>query len=127
MKGSLSAAVSLVAAFSSVSALAAEVPARVQGVVGKQAELLLEANPSTGYQWMVRSLPKGVLLIAGGYQASAHCQPGMTGCSGQQRFYLLAEKPGNSTLKLIYGRPFDRSSWQEKQIPLEFSAANSQK
>ncbi|WP_051150779.1 protease inhibitor I42 family protein [Tatumella saanichensis] len=127
MKGYLSAAVSLLAAFSSVSALAAEVPARVQGVVGKQAELSLEANPSTGYQWMISGLPEGILLVPGSYQAAAHCQPGMTGCSGQQRFYLLAEKPGNSTLKLVYGRPFDRSSWQEKQIRLEFSAANSQK
>lgn len=112
---------------SSLSAVAADAPARLQGVVGTQTDLALEANPSTGYQWMVSGLPEGVLLVPGSYQASAHCQPGMTGCGGQQHFYLLAEKPLNATLKMVYGRPFDRSSWQEKRIRLAFSPANSQK
>lgn len=101
------------------SASAAEVPARLQGVTGKPIQLSLDANPSTGYQWMVSSLPPGMILIPGNYQPSSSCKPGMTGCGGQQTFYLLAEQPGTATLSLIYGRPFDRSGWKTENISVE--------
>lgn len=127
MKGYQSLLCSLLAVAGSFSAHAADAPQRLEGVAGTQTELALDANPSTGYQWMVSGLPKGVLLIPGSYQASAKCQSGMTGCGGQQTFYLLAEKAGSSTLKMVYGRPFDRSSWEEKSIRLVFSPAKAQK
>lgn len=98
------------------SAGAAGIPAQLDGVAGKEITLSLDANPTTGYQWMVSQLPAGLLLIPGDYQQSAECKPGMTGCSGQQTFYLIGRKAGTSTLKMIYGRTFDKSGWQEKSI-----------
>lgn len=105
-----------------LSAVAAPHPSSLQGVTGKPVALTLDANPTTGYQWMVSRLPQGLLLIPGDYTQSSDCKPGMVGCGGQQTFYLLAEKPGISTLKLIYGRTFDKTSWQEKSIRVEISA-----
>ncbi len=110
-----------------LSAVAAPFPSSLQGVAGTPVTLTLDARPTTGYQWMVSELPQGLLLIPGGYQQSAECKPKMVGCGGEQTFYLLAEKPGISTLKLIYGRTFDKTSWQEKSIRVEISAAPEKK
>lgn len=110
-----------------LSAVAAPFPASLQGVTGTPVALTLDASPSTGYQWMVSGLPQGLLLIPGGYQPSAKCKPKMVGCGGEQTFYLLAEKPGISTLKLIYGRTFDKASWQEKSLRVEISPAPAKK
>ncbi len=106
-----------------LSAVAAPTPSSLQGITGTPVPLTLDANPTTGYQWMISRLPRGLLLIPGDYARSSDCKPGMTGCGGQQTFYLLAEKPLSSTLKLIYGRTFDKTSWQEKSIRVEISAA----
>jgi len=105
------------------TAAAADVPVQLDGVAGKPVKLTLEANPSTGYQWMVSQLPAGVLLIPGSYQQSPDCKAGMVGCPGQQTFYLIGRKAGTSTLKMIYGRTFDSADWHENSIRLVISAA----
>ena len=119
VKGLLCSALS----FFALSAVAGQVPSSLKGVTGTPVPLVLDANPSTGYQWMVSGLPRGLLLIPGDYAQSSDCKPGVVGCGGQQTFYLLAEKPLSSTLKLIYGRSFDKSSWQEKNVRVDISAA----
>lgn len=104
-------------------AAAADTPSQLEGVAGKAIRLTLEANPSTGYQWMVSQLPAGLLLIPGSYTPSADCKSGMVGCSGQQTFYLIGRKAGTSTLKMIYGRTFDSADWHEKSLRVVISAA----
>ena len=115
----LAAAVSCMA----VAAGAAEVPSQINGLAGKPIQLTLDANPTTGYQWMVSQLPAGLLLIPGSYHQSPDCKSGMVGCSGQQTFYLIGRKAGTSTLKMIYGRTFDSADWHENSIRVIISAA----
>ncbi len=105
------------------AAAAADVPSQLEGVAGKPIQLTLAASPTTGYQWMVSQLPAGLLLIPGSYHQSSDCKPGMVGCSGQQTFYLIGRKAGTSTLKMIYGRTFDRTDWHENSIRVVISAA----
>lgn len=119
IRGLLCSALSCLA----LSAVAAPLPTGLQGVTGEPVALTLDANPTTGYQWMVSGLPRGLLLIPGDHAWSSDCKPGMTGCGGQQTFYLLADKPLSATLKLVYGRTFDKTSWQEKSIRVDISAA----
>ena len=115
----LAAAVSCMA----FAAGAAEVPSQINGLAGKPIQLTLDANPTTGYQWMVSQLPAGLLLIPGSYHQSPDCKSGMVGCSGQQTFYLIGRKAGTSTLKMIYGRTFDSADWHENSIRVVISAA----
>lgn len=88
----------------------------LQGEVGKYVKLSLDANPTTGYSWMIKSLPAGLIFVSDVYQQSQECKKGMVGCGGEDVFHFIAEKPGESTLTLIYGQPFSQSGWKEKTI-----------
>ncbi len=96
-------------------------PTQLQGVAEKPIKLSLDANPTTGYQWIVSQLPAGLLLIPGSYSPSAECKPARVGCQGKQDFYLMSHTPGTYTLKLIYGRTFEPSHWQENSIQVVVS------
>lgn len=83
---------------------------------GKTVKLSLNANPTTGYSWMIDSLPQNLIFVSNEYHQSADCPKDAVGCHGEEVFYFIARNPGESTLKLIYGRPFDKSDWQEKAV-----------
>ena len=98
-------------------ALAVENIAPLTGVAGKAVQLLLKASPGTGYTWMVAGLPSQLMLVSGEYQRPADCQ-GKTGCAGKQVFTFVGTHAGEGTLKLVYGRAFDPSTWEEKAVPV---------
>lgn len=86
--------------------------------VGKDVKLSLESNPTTGYSWMIKNLPDGLIFVSGGYQQSKDCPKKAVGCGGEEVLHFIGEKVGESTLKLIYGQPFNKSGWQEKEIKI---------
>ncbi|WP_434089206.1 protease inhibitor I42 family protein [Klebsiella michiganensis] len=43
-------------------------------------------------------------------------QVSAVGCGGEEVLHFIGEKKGESTLKLIYGQSFNKSSWQEKEV-----------
>lgn len=99
-----------------MSANAATETTTITGDVGKEITLTLESNPTTGYGWMIKTLPDDLIFVSAGYQQSKECLTRATGCGGDEVFYFIGEKKGESTLKLIYGQSFNKSSWQEKEI-----------
>ncbi|GLW36212.1 protease inhibitor I42 family protein [Pectobacterium actinidiae] len=91
----------------------------LDGAAGKEVKLSLEANPTTGYSWMLESLPSELILVSSAYQQSKDCKEGMVGCGGEQTFYFIGKKSGKGTLTLIYGQPFDKSTWKEHKVSVE--------
>ncbi|PIJ49398.1 chagasin [Erwinia sp. OLTSP20] len=90
----------------------------VTGNVGQDIKISQKSNPTTGYLWMIKDLPDGLIFVSRMYEQSKDCPQGAVGCGGEDEFHFIAEKKGESILKLIYGRPFSKSSWQEKEIKI---------
>lgn len=65
---------------------------------------------------MIKDLPDGLIFVSGGYEQSKDCPKGAVGCGGEEVLHIIGEKKGESTLKLIYGQSFNKSSWQEKEV-----------
>lgn len=105
--------------FATAGIHAAEKANNLDGTVGKEATLSLEANPTTGYRWMLDSLPSELILVSSDYQPSKDCKNGMVGCGGEQTFYFIGKAAGKGTLKLIYGQPFDKSTWKEHKVSVD--------
>ncbi|EMB4684636.1 protease inhibitor I42 family protein [Klebsiella pneumoniae] len=74
---------------------------------GKLFTVKLPSNPSTGYTWILRTLPYPISLVSSIYRQSSSCKPGMTGCTGEQIYTFRAEKSGQGTIELYYGRPWE--------------------
>lgn len=68
--------------------------------------LVLDGNPSTGYTWEVGFYTAGVIEPAGEpeYQPNSN----LVGAGGTYTFRFLAVGEGESVLRLIYHRPFEK-------------------
>ncbi|ANA15322.1 hypothetical protein APT_10058 (plasmid) [Acetobacter pasteurianus NBRC 101655] len=66
----------------------------------------LESNPTTGYGWMIKGLPKNVALVGMEYIQSKNCGNNL-GCGGVEKFFFKAISLGKGTLELKYGQPFE--------------------
>ncbi|MDX6916137.1 protease inhibitor I42 family protein [Pectobacterium carotovorum] len=115
----LTCALSGVVMLVSAGVHAAENAKNLDGTAGKEVRLSLEANPTTGYSWMLESLPSELIFVSSRYQQSKECKEGMVGCGGEQTFYFIGKASGKGTLKLIYGQPFDKSTWEEHKVNVE--------
>lgn len=74
--------------------------------VGDTLVLVLEGNPSTGYNWDVGFYTLGVIEPAGEpeFQSSSD----LLGAGGTYTFRFLAVGEGESTLRLMYSRPLEK-------------------
>jgi len=75
--------------------------------VGDTLQVNLEGNPSTGYTWSVESLDVSVLKLAG--EPEFHPASGALGASGTVTYRFEAVGAGQTTLKMIYSRSFEKS------------------
>ena len=103
---------------SSLPVFAADTLPQIEVVQGKIVRLSVESNPTTGYQWMISKLPQELIFVSSDYQQNKDCPKGAVGCSGKQTFTFIAQQAGTTSLQLIYGRAFDKTSWQEKTVPV---------
>lgn len=88
-----------------------------QVVEGKLFTVSLQSNPTTGYTWILRTLPSRISLVSSDYRQSDSCKPGMLGCGGEQVYTFRAERNGHGTIELQYGRPWEQSvekTWSER-------------
>lgn len=97
------------------TAMASTTPQTLNAQVGKLAHISLEANPTTGYTWMVKQLPSNLILIDGHYQEDPH-KEGMVGGGGHYTYTFIGQHAGTAKLQLIYGQSFDKSSWKTRTI-----------
>ncbi len=75
---------------------------------GEQFELALYGNPTTGYQWEIQSYDAGLISPVDnpGFAQSTS----LVGAGGVFKFTFQATAPGNTPLKLVYHRPFEKKA-----------------
>lgn len=103
----------------STSVIASDKNIYLEGNQGKEMHFSVESTPSTGYSWMIKSLPEELVFVSRDYEQSKDCKNGAVGCSGKDTFTFIAQKPGKGELKLINGQAFDKTSWEEKTITVK--------
>jgi uncharacterized protein YggE/predicted secreted protein len=80
----------------------------VHASANEEFQITLDSNPSTGYQWQVRSIDETVArLVNDEYIPPAS---GLVGASGEQVFTFEALEEGKTTIKLEYVRPWEPES-----------------
>jgi len=77
---------------------------------GQVLVVTLESNPSTGYQWEVVAVDTAVLQQMGEAEFLPPVSTGkqIVGAGGMERFRFKALKVAESSLKLIYHRPWEK-------------------
>jgi len=95
----------------------------IASVSGSQVELkkgqtlviILESNPTTGYQWEVIECNDSILQQKGKaeFKSSDTSNHPSSGKGGTETFHFNAQSAGNGTLKLVYHR-----SWEKEVEPL---------
>jgi inhibitor of cysteine peptidase len=88
-------------------------PGPVQLGVGETATLVLEANPTTGYQWEPAAAPDSAVVTI---VSDTYVAPDSTamGAAGSQRIVIKGVAAGTTTLELRYVRP-----WETDVAPAE--------
>ena len=69
---------------------------------GKQFVVVLEGNPTTGYEWTLEGRSKLAKLDGHRFKSSSK----LPGAGGEYRFTFLARRRGTDTLEFRYARPF---------------------
>lgn len=79
---------------------------------GQVVVVTLESNPSTGYQWEVSAVDTEVLQQMGKAEFLSSVSTGkqIVGAGGMERFRFKALKVAESSLKLIYHRPWEKEA-----------------
>lgn len=75
--------------------------------VGQEFGLLLESNPTTGYQWQLAEQPDldVVTLVINEYQGA---ESDRLGAGGHELWIFQATGPGQAVIKLAYLRPWEK-------------------
>jgi inhibitor of cysteine peptidase len=84
----------------------------VPAAVGDRITIKLDENPSTGYQWDMKLSP-GLKLVMGTFSGpsfSPSPSPAIVGAGGVHSWLIEVEKPGASTIKGAYFRPWESAS-----------------
>ena len=91
---------------------AADNGARVELDKGQVLVVLLEGNPTTGYLWAVDALEDSVVALQG--EADYVADSSLVGSGGVFTYWFKAMGPGETTLKMVYHKP-----WEADVDPIE--------
>ncbi|MGB9880725.1 MAG: protease inhibitor I42 family protein [Anaerolineae bacterium] len=86
--------------------------------VGEQIELVLDANPSTGYNWEVAGEVKVVKLVG---EPQFMPDSKALGAGGKMTMRFQAVAPGEEWLRLVYRRSWEEGVAPEKTFELYIS------
>jgi inhibitor of cysteine peptidase len=81
--------------------------------VGSQLIITLPGNPSTGYNWEVKTIDTAILGQVGEPQFVSE-NTNLVGAGGQLSLTFEALKAGSTTIELVYHRP-----WETDVAPLQ--------
>lgn len=81
-------------------------------------EIVLKANPTTGYQWEIASIDTTILKNTGTEYKADKVPPGVVGSGGKSIIRFKAIKAGRTFLKLVYHRPFEGDAQPAKEFEL---------
>ncbi len=81
----------------------------VQRKVGETFSIVLDSNPTTGYQWQLANPPdeKIVKLIRSEYRAS---KTNLTGAGGKEIWTFATLGPGQTAIAFKYVRPWEKDT-----------------
>jgi inhibitor of cysteine peptidase len=85
---------------------------------GDNLEIVLKANPTTGYRWEVVSIDTSILKNTGAEYKADKVPPGIVGAGGKTIMRFKSIKKGETLLKLIYHRPFEKDVPPIKEFEL---------
>ena len=95
----------------------------VKVAVGKSLTIVLEGNPTTGYQWQIGKIDGASVREEGKPEYVAKKRPaGMVGVGGTFVFRFKAVKPGKSEIKLVYLRPWEKDTPPAKSFAVKIEA-----
>ncbi|MFF3652565.1 protease inhibitor I42 family protein [Streptomyces sp. NPDC002181] len=77
--------------------------------LGQSTDVVLEENPSTGYEWQITALPSPLRLKSSTYTPSPNPSH-MVGRGGVHTFRFTAVRRGTGDLKFAYRRPGESST-----------------
>ncbi len=80
---------------------------------GEELELVLEANPTTGYRWEVSEVDPRILVPG---RSKFLRRSGLIGAGGKETLFFKGNSPGRTELRLLFRHPFERG----KPPPKEF-------
>jgi len=73
--------------------------------VGDSIRVMLESNPTTGFEWSVTSLDKNVMHnTESSFVSGCPGEPEVVGCGGHSLWTFTAAGQGNTTLEMVYSR-----------------------
>jgi inhibitor of cysteine peptidase len=81
---------------------------------GQSLLVVLKSNPTTGFRWEIAELDEPILRQMGEVEFEQSGSKNLVGAGGWEKLRFEASSPGESTLRLIYHRP-----WEEDVEPLE--------
>lgn len=87
----------------------------VQAHVGDRFEVRLESNASTGYEWLVQT-QDAKALESDGEPRRIPPTSNQPGAPGQQVFAFKVKRAGETKLKLIYARPWEKDKPADKFV-----------
>ena len=96
---------------------------RIELKPGQVLVVTLESNPSTGYQWEVVVVDTAVLQQIGEAEFLPAASTGMqiVGAGGMERFRFKALKKAESSLGLVYRRPWEKEEEPAKTFLIQIS------
>ena len=86
--------------------------------IGDSLHVILNSNPTTGYDWEISSIDTSVVRISGNQFESKKVSRGIVGAGGKRIFYFQANKKGNTALNIIYHRSFEKNKPAQKTYKL---------
>jgi inhibitor of cysteine peptidase len=93
----------------------------IQLSVGQTVTISLEANASTGYTWEIKDLNQSIVQQVGQMEYKAGSQ--MPGAPGTATFRFRAMSPGQTTLTLIYHRPWEQNVPPAKTFSIQVAVS----
>lgn len=77
-----------------ITANAANETTTVTGEVGKDVKLSLESNPTTGYGWMIKDLPDGLIFVSEDMRSQKTVRKVLSGAVVKRYFTSLVRRKG---------------------------------
>lgn len=87
----------------------------IQAKVGQEFGLLLESNPTTGYQWQLAEQPDQdvATMVINEYLGA---ESDRLGAGGHELWIFQATGPGKTVIKLAYLRPWEKDKKPDKTV-----------
>jgi len=89
--------------------------------VGQLVVISLDANPSTGYTWEIKGLNQAVVQQVGEMEFKPSSE--LAGAPGTAIFRFKAVSPGQTTLTLIYHRPWEQNVPPAKTFSIQLTVS----